>query len=77
MSGNAWMYSDQIDEDDLKMLHRDFFTYKIGIDYYGIGIRTLMKKAREAGAFYKIGKQVLINRQKFDEYLRNTRRKVE
>ena len=56
MSGQAWKYSDQLDDMDLKMMKRDFFTYKIGMDYYGFSIRPLMRIAREAGAFYKIGK---------------------
>lgn len=70
MSGQAWKYSDQLDDMDLKMMKRDFFTYKIGMDYYGFSIRPLMRIAREAGAFYKIGKIVLINRECFDAYLR-------
>lgn len=39
MSGQAWKYSDQLDDMDLKMMKRDFFTYKIGMDYYGFSIR--------------------------------------
>ena len=70
MSGQAWKYSDQLDD-------MDFFTYKIGMDYYGFSIRPLMRIAREAGAFYKIGKIVLINRECFDAYLRKTRCKEE
>ena len=31
MSGQAWKYSDQLDDMDLKMMKRDFFTYKIGM----------------------------------------------
>ena len=27
MSGQAWKYSDQLDDMDLKMMKRDFFTY--------------------------------------------------
>lgn len=77
MSGQAWKYSDQLDDMDLKMMKRDFFTYKIGMDYYGFSIRPLMRIAREAGAFYKIGKIVLINRERFDAYLRKTRCKEE
>lgn len=34
MSGQAWKYSDQLDDMDLKMMKRDFFTYKIGMFYY-------------------------------------------
>lgn len=77
MSGQAWKYSDQLDDMDLKMLKRDFFTYKIGMDYYGFSIRPLMRIAHEAGAFYKVGKLVLINRERFDAYLRQTRFKEE
>ena len=74
---STWKYSDQLDDMDLKMMKRDFFTYKIGMDYYGFSIRPLMRIAREAGAFYKIGKIVLINRECFDAYLRKTRCKEE
>ena len=32
MSGNAWMFSDQIDDEDLIMLQKDFITYYEGAD---------------------------------------------
>ena len=31
MSGNAWMFSNQIDDEDLIMLQKDFITYYEGL----------------------------------------------
>ena len=70
MSGNAWMFSDKIDDEDLAFLQKDFLTYYEGADYYGLGLKGFTKMAREAGAVYKIGKMVLIRREIFDQYLR-------
>lgn len=47
MSGQAWKYSDQLDDMDLKMMKRDFFTYKIGMDYYGFSIRAFDLRKRK------------------------------
>ena len=33
MSGNIWMYSYDIDEEDIDMLQRDFITFKSGAVY--------------------------------------------
>ena len=44
MSGQAWKYSDQLDDMDLKMMKRDFFTYKIGMDYYGFSIDSIREE---------------------------------
>lgn len=70
MSGNAWMVSDMIDDEDLDFLKHDFITYYQGADYYGLGLKSFTKLAHEAGAVYKIGKRVLIRRDIFDGYLR-------
>ena len=32
MSGNVWMFSDQIDDEDLEFLAREFVTYTMSID---------------------------------------------
>lgn len=37
MSGNLWMFSDQLDDEDALMMQRDFVTYYQGADYYGLG----------------------------------------
>ena len=62
MSGNLWMFSDMLDDEDIEMLKRDFITYYQGADYYGLGLKVFTRMAREAGAVYKIGKKVLIRR---------------
>ncbi len=75
MSGNLWMFSDMLDDEDIEMLKRDFITYYQGADYYGLGLKVFTRMAHEAGAVYKIGKKVLIRRTIFDEYLRQKYRK--
>ena len=71
MSGNAWMFSNQIDDEDLIMLQKDFITYYEGADYYGLGLKVFTRMAHEAGAIYKIGKMVRIKRAIFEAYLRD------
>ena len=75
MSGNLWMFSDMLDDEDAKMIQREFVTYYEGADYYGLGLKVFTRLAHEAGAVYKIGKRVLIRRDIFEEYLRILRRK--
>ena len=70
MSGNAWMFSDQIEDEDLLMLQKDFITYYEGADYYGLGLKVFTRMAHEAGAIYKMGKMVRIKRSIFEAYLR-------
>lgn len=70
MSGNACMFSDQIDDEDLLMLQKDFITYYEGADYYGLGLKVFTRMAHEAGAIYKMGKMVRIKRSIFEAYLR-------
>lgn len=70
MSGNIWMFSDKIDDEDIKILKHDFLTYYQGADYYGLGLKVFTRMAHEAGAVYKLGKRVLIRRDIFEEYLR-------
>lgn len=62
MAGNAWKYSGVLDDYDLAFLQRDFITIKQGVEYYGFSERPFIRMAKEAGAFYKIGKMVRINR---------------
>ncbi len=74
MPGQAWKYSHQLDERDLAFLQHEFITVPMGIEYYGFSERPLIRMAKEAGAFYKIGKMTRINRNIFDAYLRAQRR---
>ena len=70
MSGNLWMFSDKLDDEDIEIMKHEFITYYQGADYYGLGLKMFTRLAHEAGAVYKIGKKVLIRRTIFDEYLR-------
>lgn len=75
MSGNLWMFSDMLDDEDIEMLKHEFITYYQGADYYGLGLKVFTRMAHEAGAVYKLGKKVLIRRTMFEEYLRRIYRK--
>ncbi|MBQ8962316.1 MAG: DNA-binding protein [Clostridia bacterium] len=75
MSGNIWMFSHMIDDEDLKILQKDFITYYEGADYYGLGLKVFTRMSHEAGAVYKIGKMVRIRRDIFEEYLRCLQKK--
>ena len=70
MSGNLWMFSDKLDDEDIEMLKHEFITYYQGADYYGLGLKMFTRLAHEAGAVYKLGKKVLVRRTILDEYLR-------
>ena len=74
MAGNAWKYSGVLDDYDLAFLQHDFITIKQGVEYYGFSERPFLRMAKEAGAYYKIGKMVRVNRAVFDAYLREQRR---
>ena len=76
MSGNLWMVSDLLDDEDLTMMQRDFITYYQGADYYGLGLKVFTRLAHEAGAVYKLGRNVLVRRDHFEEYLRTQNRRV-
>ena len=69
MSGNVWMFSDEIDDEDLEFMSHDYVTYNMACEYYRLGIKPVVRMAHEAGAVYKIGKKVLIRRDIFDDYL--------
>lgn len=70
MSGNLWMFSDKLDDQDILFAQHSFITYNMGSEYYGLSIKVFTRLAREAGAAYKIGKMVRVNREIFEEYLR-------
>ena len=67
MSGNVWMFSDEIDDEDLEFMSHDYVTYRLGM-------KPVIRMAHEAGAVYKIGKKVLIRRSIFEAYLREQRK---
>lgn len=73
MSGNIWIFSDQIDDEDIEILKHDFITYYQGADYYGLGLKVFTRMAHVAGAVYKIGRRVLVRRDIFEAYLRQIR----
>ena len=75
MYGNAWMFSDQIDDEDLAFMEHDFITYRTACEYYGLGLKPVTRLSHEAGAVYKVGKKVLIRRDIFEAYLREQRKR--
>ena len=52
MSGNLWMFSDMLDDEDIEMQKHDFITLYQGADYYGLGLKVFTRMAREAGSVY-------------------------
>lgn len=77
MSGKLWMFSDQLDDEDLEFARHSFFRYADGIAYYRLTEKAITRMAREADAIYKIdGKMVLVRRDLFEAYLRKQYRKT-
>ncbi len=74
MSGNIWMFSDRIDDEDMEFMQHEYVTYNMASEYYGLGLKPVTRLSHEAGAVYKIGKKVLIRRSIFEAYLREQRR---
>ena len=70
MSGNIWRFSDQLDDLDISILRKDIITLQEGQRYYNIGEKPFYRLICEAGAVYKIGKAVRINRKVLEEYMR-------
>lgn len=63
VSGKLWVYSDQLDGENLEFAWYSFFRYSEKIAYYCLTEKTVMRLAREANAIYKIdGKMVLIKK---------------
>lgn len=50
-----------------------FVRYKEGAKIYGLCQSTFEKRAKEAGATYKVGKAVLVNCEIFEKYLQEFR----
>lgn len=42
MSGTVWMFSDQIDDEDIDFMHRKFVTYNMASIYYGLGMKPVI-----------------------------------
>ena len=74
VSGSVWMFSDQIDDEDMDFMRHEFVTYSMASDYYGLGLKPVTRMAHECGAIYKIGRKILIRRSIFEEYLRQKRK---
>ena len=70
MDGNIWMFSDQMDDEDLEFMTHEFVTYKMACNYYRLGLKVVTRLSHECGAVYKVGKKVLIRRSIFESYLR-------
>ena len=49
MSGKLWMYSDQLDDEDIEFARHSFFRYAEGIAYYRLTEKTITRLARERG----------------------------
>ena len=77
MSGSVWMFSDQIDDEDMDFMRHEFVTYSMASDYYGLGLKPVTRMAHECGAIYKIGRKILIRRSIFEEYLRQQKEQKE
>lgn len=54
MSGKLWMFSDQLDDEDLEFARHSFLRYADGIAYYRLTGKTITRLAKEAEAIYKI-----------------------
>lgn len=77
MSGCIWKYSQYLDDEDLQFAQREFVTYRMAHEYYGLGEKPTIRMAWASGAVFKIGKRVLIKRDIFEEYLREHYKIVE
>ena len=44
MSGNVWMFSDEIDDEDLEFMSHDYVTYNMACEYYRLGIKPVIRK---------------------------------
>ena len=70
MSGSVWMFSDQIDDEDMDFMRHEFVTYSMASDYYGLGLKPVTRMAHECGAIYKIGRKILIRSRMYKRYLK-------
>ncbi len=77
MSGIIWKFSQYMDDEDIMFSQKIQVSYRMAKDYYGLGMKPLIRMVWASGAVYKIGKKVLISREIFEEYLRQHQKKVE
>ncbi len=56
MSGCIWKYSQHLDDQDLLFARREFVTYRMAHEYYGLGEKPTIRMAWASGAVFKIGK---------------------
>jgi len=71
VSTEVWKYISDIDDEDIRMLQRDFITIADGMGYYDLSYKTFVKAAKRAGAFYHMGRRLVrINRRVLEAYLR-------
>ena len=77
MSGVIWKFSQYMDDEDIMFCQKILISYRMARDYYGIGMKPLIRMVWASGAVYKVGKKVLISREIFEEYLRQHQKKVE
>ena len=47
MSGNVWMFSDEIDDEDLEFMSHDYVTYNMACEYYRLGIKPVVRMAQQ------------------------------
>ena len=72
------MFSDQLDDEDLKFARHSFFRYSDGIVYYRLTEKTITRLAKGAEAISKVdGKTVLVRRDLFESHLRKQYRKTD
>lgn len=39
MSGNVWMFSDELDDEDIEFIKHEFVIYNMATDYYELSIK--------------------------------------
>ena len=49
MSGNVWMFSDEIDDEVLEFMSHDYMIYNMVCVYYRLGIKPVICMAHDAG----------------------------
>ena len=50
MSGKLWMFSDQLDDEDLEFARHSFFRYADGIAYYRLTEKTDYPTGKRSGS---------------------------
>jgi len=60
MSGKLWMFSDQLDDEDLKFARHSFFRYADGIVYYRLTEKTITRLAKNGMIVIRQIKRCLI-----------------